>query len=97
MNAEARRTLAVIRDCLANDRYAVTEHFAKRMQQRALFWPDVAAAIDAATELRSQGLDEFDRPKWIVCGQAANGLEIEIVCAVETDPNDTTFITLYWE
>lgn len=97
MTAEARRTLAVIRECLASDRYALTGHFTTRMAQRSLFWPDVEAVIDDPTEVRSQGMDGYGRPKWIIGGKATTGDEIEIVCVVEIDESETEFITLYWE
>jgi hypothetical protein len=97
VTAEARRTLTVIRECLESDRYALTIHFLQRMTQRGLFWPDVQAAIFDPTDVQSQGMDEYNRPKWIITGQAATGDEIEIVCVVEMDETETIFVTLYWE
>jgi hypothetical protein len=67
------------------------------MQHRVLFWPDVTAVIDDPTDVRSQPTDRFGRPKWIVLGDAADGMEIEIVCAIEVDESGVEFITLYWE
>ena len=67
------------------------------MEQRGLFWPDVQAVIYACEDVRSEGMDRYNRPKWIICGEAANGDEIEIVCAIEIDESETEFITLYWE
>jgi hypothetical protein len=96
MTGEARRTLAVIRDCLARDCYAVTVHFEERMEQRGLFWPDVQGIIAAPRHVRSDGVDEYDRPKWIIGGQTAGGGSVEIVCAIEVDESGTVFITLYW-
>ena len=52
---------------------------------------------DDPSELRSEGMDRYDRPKWIVAGAASDGYEIEIVCAIEEDDSGTEFITLYWE
>ncbi len=95
MTSEARKTLAVIRECLETDRYALTLHFSERMEQRGLFWPDVEAVIYDPGDVQSQGMDDYNRPKWIISGEAATGEEIEIVCAVEID--ETEFITLYWE
>jgi len=97
VTAEARRAILVIRRCIATDRYALTVHFNQRMQQRGLFWPDVVAAIEDPGEVRSGGVDNYGRPKWIVCGDAATGDQIEIVCAMELDERETEFITLYWE
>ena len=68
-----------------------------------MFWPDIQAIIDNPREVRSQGMDDYNRPKWIINGEAASGGEIEIVCAIEsisaddTEESETEFITLYWE
>jgi hypothetical protein len=67
------------------------------MGQRGLFWPDVQAAIENARDVRSQGLDDDDRTKWIIAGEAAYGGAIEIVCVVEVDESETEFVTLFWE
>lgn len=97
VTAEARRAIAVIRECIESDRYALSLHFSRRMQQRGLFWPDVQAVIEDPQDVWSQGMDDYDRPKWVVCGDAAGGGEIEIVCAIESDDSGTEFITIYWE
>ncbi|HEX4055349.1 MAG TPA: DUF4258 domain-containing protein [Tepidisphaeraceae bacterium] len=97
MTAEARRAIAVIRKCIEADRYALTVHFLTRMEQRGLFWPDVVAVIDRPRSVRPQRMDEYGRPKWIIRGNLADGLDIEVVCAIETDLSETEFITLYWE
>ena len=96
MPGAARRTLALIRECVAHDRYAMTVHFQERMEQRGLFWPDVLAVIDTPRTMRPEGTDQYHRPKWILSGPAANGDLIEIVCALEIDQAGTEFITLYW-
>jgi len=96
MTAEARRTLLFIRECIEAGRYAFAVHFVQRMAERGLFWPDVQAVIDAPHDVRSEGMDRHNRPKWIVCGEAATGDEIEIVCAIEIEGSETEFITLYW-
>ena len=67
------------------------------MEQRGLFWPDVQAVIDDPRGVGSDGMDRYNRPKWKVCGAAADGTEIEIVCAIELDESETEFITIYWE
>ena len=67
------------------------------MEERGLFWVDVQAIIDQPTDVWSQGMDRYDRPKWIVAGEGALGEEIEIVCAIELDESETEFITIYWE
>jgi hypothetical protein len=97
VTADARRALATIRVCVDSDRYALAIHFTDRMVERGLYWPDVESVLDGPTDVRSQGIDRFDRPKWIVAGAAADGMEIEIVCAIEVDDSGTEFITLYWE
>ena len=97
VTAEAKRAIAVIRRCVESDHYALTLHFAQRMQQRGLFWPDAQAIIEDPREVRPQGLDSFDRPKWIIRGEAVGAGEIEIVCAIESDESGTEFLTIYWE
>jgi hypothetical protein len=97
VTAEARRALATIRACVEDDRFALAIHFRERMRQRGLFWPDVEAVIFDPQDVRSQGLDRFARPKWIIGGEAATGDAIEIVCAIEVDDTQTEFITLYWD
>lgn len=97
MTAEARRAIATIRACVASERYAIALHFSQRMAGRGLFWPDVEAVIKDPNDVRSQGMDRCNRPKWIVAGETYDGYEIEIVCAIEVDESGTEFITLYWE
>jgi hypothetical protein len=97
VTAEARRAIAVIRECIQEDRYALTVHFSRRMQERGLFWPDVQAVIDNPDDVRSQGMDYYNRPKWIISGENTVAGEIVIVCAIEIDETETEFITLYWE
>ena len=64
---------------------------------RGLFWPDVQAVIDDPYEVRSEGMDKYNRPKWVVGGEAATGDKVEIVCAIETDETETEFLTIYWD
>jgi hypothetical protein len=97
MDAKARRVLTVIRDCVAAERCVVLPHFTKRMDERAFFWPDVLAVIDSPSSVRDDGRDRFGRPKWVVAGKTADDLEIELVCAIDTDDRGrlTVFITIY--
>jgi hypothetical protein len=97
VTAEARRALATIRECLEADNYSVSVHFAQRMDERGLFWPDIQSVIDDPAEVRSERMDDYGRPKWIVAGEAASLGEIEIVCAIECDDSGAVFITIYWE
>jgi pentatricopeptide repeat protein len=97
MRHEAGRALMVIRACVAAGRYVALRHFLRRMDQRGLFWPDVLAVIDSPTGVRFDGRDDFDRPKWIISGTAADGVSIELVCVLDTDEagDVTVFITVY--
>ena len=94
---EARRALALIRECVEHDRYAVTVHFEQRMAQRGLFWPDVQALIEDAREIRFEGVDDYSRSKWIIDGFTVDAGQVEIVCAIEVDESGPQFITLYWK
>jgi len=97
MDAKARRALTIIRDCVADDRYVVLPHFAQRMDERGFFWGDVLAVLDSPTAVRDDGRDRYGRPKWIVAGATADDLDIEMVCAIDTDDRGrlTGFITVY--
>lgn len=97
MNADARRALSIIRRCVVKGRYAVLPHFTKRMDERGFFWADVLAVTDSPSSVRDDGRDRYGRPKWIVAGKTADDLEIELVCAIDTDDRGrlTVFITIY--
>lgn len=62
-----------------------------------MFWSDVLAVFDQPREVRYNGLDRFDRPKWIVAGTAIDHLPIEIVCAIDRDERRDVaiLITIY--
>lgn len=97
MNKESRQAWRVIRRCVAAGHYLVLPHFAHRMDQRGLFWPDVQAVIDKPSGVRDDGRDSLDRPKWIITGTATDGLSIEIVCVLDEHDRGrlTVFITVY--
>jgi hypothetical protein len=97
MDFDSGKALAIIRKCVRADRYFLLAHFRQRMTERGLIWPDVLAVLDVPTEVRSGGLDRFGRDKWLVRGIAADGLDIELVCALDLDDKGevTVFITLY--
>ena len=97
MDAKARRALGVIQDCVAAKRYRVLRHFVQRMDRRGYFWADVLAVINDPSEVRFDGRDKFDRPKWIIAGKTIDGLTVELVCAIDRDDrgNVTVFITVY--
>lgn len=89
--------MAAIQQSLAAGRYRVLAHFAQRMDERSLFWSDVLAVFDSPAEVRGQGLDQYERPKWVVGGRAADGLPLEIGCVLDVDDrgNVVVFITIY--
>jgi hypothetical protein len=97
VTADARRALAVIRKCLASDRFRVGTHFQDRMGEKSFFWADIELVIDQPTDVRSDGIDDYGRPKWAIVGDATTDEEIEIICAVEVDDSGTEFITIYWQ
>jgi len=98
VTAAARRALKIIQECLAADRFVVLPHFAKRLDQRGLFWPDIEAVIDSPQDVQRGGKDRWDRSQWILRGKAADGLDLSIVCAIDHDEpgHATVFITIYW-
>ncbi|MCH7884413.1 MAG: DUF4258 domain-containing protein [Planctomycetes bacterium] len=97
MDAKARKALGVIQECVAAKRYIVLPHFVQRMDRRGFFWADVLAVIDSPGDVRHDGRDRFDRPKWIVSGETIDGLGVELVCTIDRDDrgNLTVFITIY--
>lgn len=98
MDAKAKRALSTLRRCVAQDRVGMSRHFKERMEQRGLLWPDILVVIDAPSAVRPDGLDRFGRPKWILTGRATDGLGLEIVFAIRTEPDEAgVFITIYWE
>ena len=97
MTTDARRAIIVVRECIDADRYALTIHFSKRMEERGLFWPDVQAVIDEPKDVALLGIDQYGRSKLTIRGAAAFGGDIQIVCAIEIDETNAEFITLYWE
>ena len=97
MDAKARRALDVIRKCIDEERFRLLPHFRQRLAERGFCWPDVLVVIDSPADVRFDGRDEFDRPKWIIEGKAEYGLPIELVCVIDTDDlgRFTVFITMY--
>ncbi len=99
MDARARRSLALIRRCIAAGRFRLLPHFIRRMHGRGLVWPDLLAAIDAPDGLRADGHDDWGRPRWVLSGRAGDGVPVGIVCVIGSDAAGelTVFITLLWE
>lgn len=97
MDAKARRALTVIRKCIDEERFRLLPHFRQRLAERGFCWPDVLVVIDSPADVRYDGRDEFDRPKWIIGGKADYGLPMELVCVIDTDDRGrfTVFITIY--
>ena len=97
MDAEARRALTLIRKCVATERFILSKHFSQRMEGRGLVWPDILAALDRPSSVRHGGPERLNRPKWIVAGDTADGLNIEIVCVLDEDDRGdwVVFITVY--
>jgi hypothetical protein len=99
VNAKARQALKVIQACVASGRYRVLAHFTRRMDQRGLFWPDIACVIFSPSDVQDDSMDDFGRPKWKVTGKTSDGLRLEIICAMDRNKqgNLTVFITVYWK
>lgn len=99
MNVAAKKALGVIRQCLRNGAYRVLPHFIERMDRRGLFWSDVEAIAEKPLDVRDDGLDRYDRPKWLIAGRAYDGDRLTIVCAIDTDEagNLVLSITAYWD
>jgi len=97
MDAKARSAWSVIRRCLVADRYRLLAHFRQRLAERGLLWADVLTVIDQPRTVRDGARDRFGRPKWIIGGTAADGLDLEMVCVLDTDDHGavTVFITIY--
>jgi pentatricopeptide repeat protein len=97
MHSEPKAALGIIRSCVRAGRYRLLKHFRDRMTRRGLVWADVLAVLDKPAEVRSGGPEKHHRPKWVLTGSAADGLEIEFVCVFEDDEhgNWVLFITLY--
>jgi hypothetical protein len=98
MDASAKTALRTIRECVHEGRVSLLAHFRRRMDQRGLFWPDVQAVVDSARHVHDGGLDAFGRPKWCLAGETTDGLELEIVCALDRDKDGRliVLITVYW-
>jgi hypothetical protein len=99
MDLAARAALEIICECVNSGRFVMTRHFTERMDQRGLVWPDVLAIIEEPADVRDGGPDNFGRPKWLVSGEASDGLQAEIVCVLDADSagNTTVLVTIYWD
>ncbi len=64
---------------------------------RGMVWGDLLALLDTPGRVRDDGRDHNGRPKWIVGGAAADGLDVEVVCVLDIDEHGdwTVFIMIY--
>jgi len=99
MTSQARRALQTIRRCVATERVRLTQHFRVRLTERGLVWPDLLTVMDEPAGVEADGHDAWGRPRWIVSGEAADGLAVKLVCVIDRDTTGklTVFITMHWE
>jgi hypothetical protein len=99
MNASAQAALVAVRESLRAGRYRMTPHFRQRLAERGILWVDILSVFDAPTTVRDGGDDDYGRPKWNIAGRAADGLPVEVVCALDRDERGrwTVLITVYFE
>jgi hypothetical protein len=75
--------LRVIQERFAAGDYVATMHFVEEMRNDRLFWADILAAVDGASEAIDDGSDAQGDPKYRVPGLALDGRGIEVVCVVK--------------
>ena len=99
MKPEARRALQTIRRCVATDRVRLTQHFRVRLTERGLVWPDLLTVMAEPADVKADGHDDWSRPRWIISGDAADGLAVKLVCVIGHDATGklAVFITMHWE
>jgi len=97
MDAKARKALETVQRCMAAERFVILPHFTKRLDERGFFWGDVLAVVDAPGNVRFDGHDKDDRPKWLLSGTTPDEIELELLCVLDTDDRGrvTVFITIY--
>ncbi len=86
-----------IRACVGAGRYQLLVHYRERLAERGLLWSDVLAVLDEPAAIHDAGDDRFGRPKWLINGEAADGLPLEFVCVLDRDARGvvTVFVTIY--
>lgn len=99
MDKHARQAVSTIRRCIAADRVRLTMHFRVRLTERGVLWADVLVLFDDPADARGDGLDDQGRARWIVRGEAADGVPMGVVCAIGRDRAGamTVFVTAFWE
>lgn len=99
MQRSAREALRIIRRCLASQRVRVLPHFTQRMHQRGMVWADMLSIFEAPHDVRSDGMDDWARSRWLITGRGADGLAVPVVCVIGQDDDGklTVFVTLFRE
>jgi len=93
-----KQAVEFVQRCVEREDYFLRDHFEQRMSERALFWPDVLAVVEQPASVRTDGEDEYGRPRWFLEGRTTGNLEIEILCVLERKGTDTViFWTIYWD
>lgn len=99
MDRSAPQAVATIRRCVEGGRMRLTMPFRVRLAERGVLWVDVLTVIDQPAQVEADGYDDTGRARWIVHGEAADGTEIGLVCAIGRDEEGelTVFVTAFWE
>lgn len=75
--------LQIIQERLARGDYVVTLHFLEAMADDRLFWADILAAVDGASEAIEDGSDAQGDAKFRVLGRALDDRPVEVVCVIK--------------
>ncbi|MBL4700654.1 MAG: DUF4258 domain-containing protein [Phycisphaeraceae bacterium] len=96
---KSQEAIRIIRQCISTERYRLLRHFSERMDERGVFWPDIQAVIDHPKSVRDAGVDQYDRPRWLVAGKTTDLLNLEMVVVIDHDDdgNLVLLITIYYE
>ena len=95
----SQEAIRIIRKCVSEDRYIPLRHFIERLDERGVFWSDILAILDHPKSVKDAGLDEYDRPRWLVAGKTTDLLSLEMVVVIDQDDdgNYVVMITIYYE
>lgn len=98
MTSDSRKALESIRQCVKRKQFQVNRHFTQRQDERGLFWADVLAVLNDPNDVHEDGCDDEGRLKWVIEGEATDGLSIGVVCVLDENERGrmTVFITLFW-
>lgn len=99
MDKASAQAVSTIRRCIARDRVRLTMHFRVRLTERGVLWADVLTLFDEPLRVKSDGIDDEGRPRWIVHGASADRAAMTVVCAIGRDQSGelTVFVTAFWE